>query len=178
MFCMLLRKHIAGARIKSVSQPRLERAVDISLECVDVLGEPGEKHLIAEVMGRHSNLILTDSDGRIVDCLRRVDTTMSEKRQVLPGLFYRLPPPQDKRDRSRSRGRTFCVGFGTRRETGRPRSGSSIRSAHCRRLWPGSWPRGPAGRRISGSPRCSGETAASPCATRFFADRRYPGGSI
>lgn len=98
MFCMLLRKHIAGARIKSVSQPRLERAVDISLECVDVLGEPGEKHLIAEVMGRHSNLILTDSDGRIVDCLRRVDTTMSEKRQVLPGLFYRLPPPQDKRD--------------------------------------------------------------------------------
>ena len=98
MFCMLLRKHLGGARIKSVTQPTLERAVDLTLECVDALGEPGEKHLVAELMGRYSNIILTDSDGRIIDCLRRVDTTMSERRQVLPGLFYHLPPPQDKRD--------------------------------------------------------------------------------
>ncbi len=98
MFCMLLRKHISGARIKSVVQPPLERAVDLTLECVNALGETGEKHLIAELMGRYSNIILTDSDGRIVDCLRRVDAVMSEKRQVLPGLFYRLPPMQDKRD--------------------------------------------------------------------------------
>ena len=98
MFCMLLRKHIGGARILSVRQTPLERAVDIALESVDALGQHGEKHLIAELMGRYSNIILTDADGRIVDCLRRVDGDMSEKRQVLPGLFYHVPPPQDKRD--------------------------------------------------------------------------------
>jgi predicted ribosome quality control (RQC) complex YloA/Tae2 family protein len=97
MFCMLRRKHISGARIKSLTQPHLERAVDIALESIDQLGEPGEKHLIVELMGRYSNIILTDADGRIADCLRRVDTIMSERRQVLPGLFYRLPPAQDKR---------------------------------------------------------------------------------
>ncbi len=98
MFCMLLRKHLTGARIKSVTQPPLERTVDLTLECVDALGEPGEKHLIAEVMGRYANIILTDTDGRIIDCLRRVDGVMSEKRQVLPGLFYHLPPQQEKCD--------------------------------------------------------------------------------
>lgn len=98
MFCMLLRKHLSGARIRSVTQPPLERVADLALDCVDSLGENSKKHLIVELMGRYSNIILTDQDGRIVDCLRRVDTLMSELRQVLPGLFYRLPPAQDKRD--------------------------------------------------------------------------------
>jgi predicted ribosome quality control (RQC) complex YloA/Tae2 family protein len=98
MFCMLLRKHLTGARIRSVTQPPLERSADFTLDCVDALGEPCEKHLILELMGRYSNIILTDEEGRIVDCLRRVDTLMSEKRQVLPGLFYRLPPTQEKLD--------------------------------------------------------------------------------
>ena len=98
MFCMLLRKYLTGARIKSFTQPPLERVVNITLDCVDVLGEPNEKHLILELMGRHSNIIFTDQDGRILDCLRRVDMLMSELRQVLPGLFYRLPPTQNKRD--------------------------------------------------------------------------------
>ena len=98
MFCMLLRKHLTGARITGITQPGLERMADISMDAVDQLGDICPRHLIVEMMGRYSNIILTDEEGRIIDCLRRVDSEMSEKRQVLPGLFYRLPPPQDKRD--------------------------------------------------------------------------------
>jgi predicted ribosome quality control (RQC) complex YloA/Tae2 family protein len=98
MFCMLLRKHLLGARITGITQPPMERAVDIALEGADALGDLGEKHLILELMGRYSNIILTGRDGIIIDCLRRVDSLMSERRQVLPGLLYRLPPVQDKRD--------------------------------------------------------------------------------
>ncbi len=96
MFCMLLRKHLLGSKIKSVTQPPLERAVDLTLDCYDVLGEASEKHLIIELMGRYSNIILTAQDGMIIECLRRIDGTMSELRQVLPGLFYHLPPVQGK----------------------------------------------------------------------------------
>ena len=98
MFCMLLRKHLAGGRILSLRQLPLERAVDLCVESADELGELSEKHLFLELMGRNSNLILTGPDGRIIDCLRRVDFEMSEKRQVLPGLFYREPPAQGKLD--------------------------------------------------------------------------------
>ena len=98
MFCMLLRKHLTGGRILSVTQPPMERVVDLELEVLDELGVRSVRHLILEAMGRHSNLILTSPEGRIVDCLRRVDAEMSEQRQVLPGLFYRLPPTQNKRD--------------------------------------------------------------------------------
>ncbi len=101
MFCMLLRKHLVGGRILSITQPPMERMVDITIECTDEMGERSEKHLIAELMGRNSNLILLGPDGRIIDCLRRVDYEMSEKRQVLPGLFYHLPPAQDKLDPTR-----------------------------------------------------------------------------
>ena len=61
------------------------------------MGTPCQKKLILEIMGRNSNLILTGADGRILDCLRRVDFEMSEQRQVLPGLYYHLPPTQGKR---------------------------------------------------------------------------------
>ena len=98
MFCMLLRKHLSGGRIVSVTQPPMERLVDICLDCTDEMGEPVQKHLILELMGRNSNLILCGGDGRVLDCLRRVDFEMSEKRQVLPGLFYQQPPGTGKRD--------------------------------------------------------------------------------
>lgn len=97
MFCMLLRKHLSGGRIASLTQPPAERSIDLCLDCTDEMGVPCKKHLILELMGRNSNLILTDPDGRIIDCLRRVDFEMSEKRQVLPGLFYHEAPQQDKR---------------------------------------------------------------------------------
>ena len=100
MFCMLLRKHLTGARILDVVQPPLERVVDLHLEALDELGDRVTRRLVLECMGRHSNLILLDSEGRIMDCLRRVDADMSARRQVLPGMFYRLPPAQDKQDPS------------------------------------------------------------------------------
>ena len=96
MFCMLLRKHLTGARLLSITQPKLERLVDLTFDCTDEMGEQTQKHLILEIMGRNSNLILTDADGRIIDCLRRVDFELSASRQILPGLFYRLPPAQEK----------------------------------------------------------------------------------
>ena len=98
MFCMLLRKHLTGGRILEITQPPLERAVDIRLETLDELGDRTERRLVLECMGRHSNLILLDAQGRITDCLRRVDADMSARRQVLPGMFYRLPPTQQKQD--------------------------------------------------------------------------------
>ncbi len=98
MFCMLLRKHLMGGRILSVEQPHLERIVELRLEVLDELGDRKERRLILEAMGRWANLVLVDDQGRIVDCLRRVDGDMSAQRQLLPGLFYRLPPAMDKAD--------------------------------------------------------------------------------
>jgi predicted ribosome quality control (RQC) complex YloA/Tae2 family protein len=98
MFCMLLRKHLVGGRFSDVLQPPMERVVDFSLQCTDEFGEDVTKHVIIEIMGRNSNLILTGQDGRIIDCVRRVDYEMSAQRQVLPGLYYHLPPQQDKLD--------------------------------------------------------------------------------
>ncbi len=98
MFCMLLRKHLAGGRITDLRQPPAERLVDLTLDCTDEMGEPVQKHLILELMGRNSNLVLCGGDGRVLDCLRRVDFEMSEKRQVLPGLFYQDPPPLEKQN--------------------------------------------------------------------------------
>ena len=97
MFCMLLRKHLTGGRLAKITQPPAERSVSLVFDCTDEMGVPCRKKLILELMGRNSNLILTGADGRILDCLRRVDFEMSELRQVLPGLFYHDPPRQDKR---------------------------------------------------------------------------------
>lgn len=98
MFCMLLRKHLQGAKLLSITQPPMERLVDLSFSGYDAMGVETEKHLIVELLGRFSNIILTDATGIILDCLRRVDGSMSDARQVLPGLLYRLPPSQGKRD--------------------------------------------------------------------------------
>ncbi len=96
MFCMLLRKYIGGGRITAVEQAPLERVVTLHIEAMDELGERSDFRLILECMGRHSNLILVGQDGRIVECMRRVDFEMSQQRQVLPGLYYELPPRQEK----------------------------------------------------------------------------------
>ena len=93
MFCMLLRKHLVGAKVAEIVQPPLERQVAIHLDITDDFGQPGKRTLILEAMGRRSNLILLDGEGRIIDCMRRVDTDMSATRQVLPGLYYELPAP-------------------------------------------------------------------------------------
>ena len=91
MFCMLLRKHLSGAKIVGLTQPPLERLVRLELDASDELGRSGRRVLVLEAMGRRSNLILLDGEGRVLDCLRRVDTDMSANRPVLPGLFYEPP---------------------------------------------------------------------------------------
>ena len=97
MFCMLLRKHLLGGRILELNQPPLERILDFKLETIDELGDRVERRLVLEAMGRSANLILLDGEGRIIDCIRRIDGDLSRgQRQVLPGLFYRLPAPPAK----------------------------------------------------------------------------------
>ena len=96
MFCMLLRKHLIGARIEAVEQPDLERVVTLSLRVTDELGETGRRSLVLEAMGRRANLILLDADGRIIDCIRRVAFESNSDRALLPGLYYHLPTPLNK----------------------------------------------------------------------------------
>lgn len=97
MFCMLMRKHLVGARILDVEQPEMERMLSISLICHDELGVETEKKLVVELIGRSSNAILVGADGRIIDCMRRMDFAGDSLRRMLPGMIYRLPPKQEKR---------------------------------------------------------------------------------
>ena len=94
MFCMLLRKHLVGARIQRLTQPPAERVLEIELQSPDAMGVFSEKRLVLEFLGRSSNIILTDSDGIIIDCLRRLGGE-DNKRMVLPGLKYHQPPVQE-----------------------------------------------------------------------------------
>jgi len=96
MFCMLLRKHLVSGRLVSISQVAEDRIVRIEIDNADELGVSSRKALIVELMGRYSNIILCESDGHIIDCLKRVDAEMSPDRQILPGLFYRLPEMREK----------------------------------------------------------------------------------
>lgn len=95
MLCMLLRKQLPSARILRVTQPEGERILDLCFSAADEMGFIGEKHLICELTGRLTNLILTDGQGIILGCMKQVDYEMSD-RAVLPGLRYRLPPKPEK----------------------------------------------------------------------------------
>ena len=97
-FLMLLRKHLAGARITAVEQPGLERIVRITAEHLDELGDRRQKTLVLEMMGKHSNLILLSEDGTVIDSIRRVPPGMSSVREVLPGRPYFVPNTRDKAD--------------------------------------------------------------------------------
>ena len=97
MFCMLLRKYLVGGRVESLTQPGMERSAELTLRVTDEFGRESRRTLVLEAIGRRSNLILLDEERRIIDCLRRVDSEMSPERQVLPGLFYELPPTHEKR---------------------------------------------------------------------------------
>ncbi len=98
MFCMLLRKHIGSGKITAIEQIGFERIIKISIESYDELGDLTTKYLIVEIMGRHSNIILTNQDMKILDCIKHVDFTVSSVRQLLPGLDYVYPPVQNKID--------------------------------------------------------------------------------
>lgn len=97
-FCMLLRKHLGGGRITAVTQPSLERILRFEIEHLDEMGDLCRKYLIAELMGKHSNLIFCREDGTILDSIKHVSLAVSSVREVLPGRTYFIPHTQDKLD--------------------------------------------------------------------------------
>lgn len=96
LFCVLLRKHLSGAKLSGVQQEGFERVLTLTFETRDEMGYPCERRLVAEMMGKYSNLVFTDGQGKILSVLRPVDFTTSSLRQLLPGMRYELPPPQEK----------------------------------------------------------------------------------
>jgi len=98
LFCMVLRKHIAGGKIVDICQPNFERIIIIKVESANEMGDMTVKNLILEIMGKHSNLILTDENNKILDSIKRVSHDKSSVREVLPGKTYVFPPSQDKKN--------------------------------------------------------------------------------
>ena len=96
MFCMLLRKRLGGGKLVAVRQMDCDRVLFLDFECVNELGDTVMITVSVEIMGMYSNIIIINSDGVIIDSLKRVDLTMSSKRIVLPNIKYELPEPQDK----------------------------------------------------------------------------------
>ncbi len=96
MLTMLLRKLLSGAKLKAVEQDGFERILNLVFDAQNELGDPVLYKLIIEIMGRHSNIILVNEEGIIVECVKRIDESKSSVREVLPGLRYELPPQQKK----------------------------------------------------------------------------------
>lgn len=97
MLCMLFRKYIQSGNIVGISQVGFERIIKISVNSLDELKEKSTKDIYIEIMGRHSNIILTHSlDNKIIDSAKRIPTSISRVRQILPGITYELPPAQSK----------------------------------------------------------------------------------
>ncbi len=97
-FCMLLRKHIGNAKILEVSQPGLERIIEMKLEHLDEMGDVCRKRLIIEMMGKHSNIIFCREDGTILDSIKHISAQVSSVREVLPGRTYFIPHTVEKLD--------------------------------------------------------------------------------
>lgn len=91
-FCMLLRKHVGNGRITDVRQPDFERIIELTIEHLDDMGDVCQKKLVIELMGKYSNIIFTDSEGKIIDSIKRIGSNISSVREVLPGREYVLPP--------------------------------------------------------------------------------------
>lgn len=98
LFCMVLRKHLVGAIIEDIVQPGWERILRIQLAGRDEIGDPATYHLLCELMGKSSNIILLNDQGTILDALRRVGAHTNTYRQIQPGLAYTPPPAQNKLD--------------------------------------------------------------------------------
>ena len=98
LFCMVLRKYLAGGKITAVNQPGFERILELHVESANEMGDTSVKRLIIEIMGKHSNIILVNEAGIIIDSVKRVSLDKSSVRQVLPGREYEYPPTQDKLD--------------------------------------------------------------------------------
>jgi len=96
MFCMLMRKHLQGARLASLKQPFGDRVLTFTFDCLGEMGDPIQKMLVLEIMGRYSNLTLVDEKGSVIDSIRHVNSEMSRVRVLLPGVPFTMPPKQDK----------------------------------------------------------------------------------
>lgn len=106
-FCMLLRKHIGNGRIVDVSQPGLERIIQLRIEHLDELGDLRQKTLVIEIMGKHSNIIFCDEKDRIIDSIKHVPAQMSSVREVLPGRPYFIPDTMEKQNPLTAAGEDF-----------------------------------------------------------------------
>jgi predicted ribosome quality control (RQC) complex YloA/Tae2 family protein len=99
MFCMLLRKHLEGAFIEKIEQLDLERMIKITVKNRDEIGDETTKILYVEIMGRHSNIILTDEKTeKIIDSIKHIPSFQNRHRTILPGYSYIMPPAQEKTD--------------------------------------------------------------------------------
>ena len=98
MLCMLMRKHLGGATLVDIQQEGLDRILKLIFSSVNELGDRVTRTLVIEIMAQYSNIILLDENGVIIDAVKRVDSTKSSVREVLPGLSYELPPSQNKLD--------------------------------------------------------------------------------
>lgn len=96
MFCMLLRKHLGSGKLIGIRQDGLERILFLDFECINELGDVVTVTLACEIMGRCSNLIIINHEGKVIDSIKRVDEDMSRERIVLPGMRYTLPPRNDR----------------------------------------------------------------------------------
>ncbi len=96
MFCMLLRKHLSGGKLVCVRQHGLDRILYLDFETNNEFGDTIVITIAVEIMGRHSNIIIMGSDGKIFDAVKRIDSDMSGVRPILPGIYYTLPPKQDR----------------------------------------------------------------------------------
>lgn len=111
MFCMLLRKHLTGACLAEIEQMGFERVAKLTFDTRDEMGFDCKKYLVAEVMGKYSNLIFCDENMKVIAALKTVDFTTSSLRQVLPGMTYELPPAQDKLDPTKTDWEEFSSRF-------------------------------------------------------------------
>ncbi len=95
-FCMLLRKHIANGRISDISQMGYERVIRFTIDHLDEMGDPAVKYLYVEIMGKHSNIIFTNSEDIIIDSIKHIGSDRSSIREVLPGRKYFIPGQEGK----------------------------------------------------------------------------------
>ena len=96
VFCMLMRKHVQGGHLIDITFNDYERIITLNIESVNEMGDLSVKSLVIEIMGKHSNIILLNSDGKIIDAVKHVDSDISSVREIMPARPYSLPPAQDK----------------------------------------------------------------------------------
>jgi predicted ribosome quality control (RQC) complex YloA/Tae2 family protein len=93
---MVMRKHIGGGRILDIVQPDFERIVELTIESLNEMGDRTIKTLVIEIMGKHSNIILLNESGKVLDAIKHIPPGLSSVRMIMPGTPYSRPPAQDK----------------------------------------------------------------------------------